>query len=83
MADNPNTPAAKPAEATASKTKPYRVKLGKHYLGKDEKGSPKYARQGEIVQLTEEQAQRFKGKFAPAWHPPEGDTGEKAEAKAG
>jgi len=86
MADqvvNPKpAPTPGPVAPAPLKTKPYRVLLGKHFLGKNDQGIPQYAKQGDIVQLTPEQAERFKGKFGPATQPvKEEDGGEKVEAK--
>jgi len=93
MPDNP-TPTPVPAQAPAAavpqrpaapaqapKTKPYRVLLGKHYLGKDKEGTAQYAKQGDIVQLTAEQANRFKGKFGPAGQATKEDSDEEVETE--
>lgn len=43
--------------------RPYKVRFGKHFLGKAEDGKNKYAREGDIVHLTATQAEKWKGKF--------------------
>jgi hypothetical protein len=47
----------------------YVVVDGKHDLGVVD-GERKYARKGDIVDLTAEEAARYKGKFTPATPPP-------------
>lgn len=42
----------------------YKILVGKHYVGKDpETGKNKYAHAGDVIELDEAQAKRFKNKF--------------------
>lgn len=47
-------------------TKPYRILVGKHFVGRDPTTRvPIYKHRGDVVHLTEKQATTFKGKFGP------------------
>lgn len=48
------------------KSNEYKVVHGKHFVGLDSNGNAKYARKGDIVELTPSQAKNFANKFVKA-----------------